>query len=108
MMSLGDEPVTSQHGPTMNNMPASQRPINCLPIPPPVSPPVVPPVKPNPINATVNSGSRNLGKSGGANRSKMERSLSKQDSFDADDVMPPTVQRMRVRVLKFMIFLLKI
>ena len=96
MMSLGDEPITSQHGPSMNNMAGSQRPMNCLPIPPSVSPPSVPAVKPNPINVGVNSGNRSLGKTGGPNRSKMDRSLSKQDSFDADDVMPSSVPRMRV------------
>lgn len=93
-MSLGDEPVVNQHGPNMSNMAATQRPLNCLPGP--LSPPVAPPIKSNPLSAALSGANRNLGKSCGSNRPKMERTLSKQDSIDTEDVMPPSVQRMRV------------
>lgn len=97
MMSLGDETAVGQHGPTMNNITNSQRPINCTPIQSSVAPTVVLPVKQTSVPALSND-NRNANKPGTVNRMKVDRSLSKQDGFDAEEVAPSTMQRMRVNI----------
>lgn len=94
-MSLGDEPVSNQHGSTTNNVMSAQRPINCLPVPPPVSPTV----KQTSINSPLASGNRILMKSNTVpSRSKVDRTLSKQESAETDGGITPTSQRSRVIV----------
>ncbi|KAK6620027.1 hypothetical protein RUM44_006427 [Polyplax serrata] len=91
-MSLGDEPVSNQHGSTTNNVMSAQRPINCLPVPPPVSPTV----KQTSINSPLASGNRILMKSNTVpSRSKVDRTLSKQESAETDGGITPTSQRSR-------------
>lgn len=94
-MSLGDEPVVSQHGSAVNNVVSTQRPINCLPVPRSVSPPV----KQTSLNSSLASGNRVLMKSNSVpSRPKLERTLSKQECFETDGGMAPNAQRLRVRL----------
>lgn len=90
-MSLGDESVVGQQGSAATN--TITAPVNCLPVPPPVSPPV----KQASLNSSLKSGNRNLIKSNSVpSRSKMDKIINKQESFETENGIMPSIQRLRV------------